>query len=101
MTWNTADIPDLTGKTAVVTGGNGGLGLESVRALSGAGAMVVMAARDQDKARATYEEIRGAHPDAAVEIVELDLASLDSVRQAASLISTSHSPSTSSSTTPG
>ena len=71
MSWTTPDIPDLTGKTAVVTGGNGGLGLESVRALGGAGAHVVMAARDQSKAKEAYEEIRAGRPDASVEIVVL------------------------------
>ena len=43
MPWSTLDIPDLTGRTAVVTGANGGLGLESAKALAGAGAHVVMA----------------------------------------------------------
>ena len=51
MAWTATDIPDLTGTTAVVTGANGGLGLESAKALAGAGAHVVMAARNQEKAR--------------------------------------------------
>ena len=50
MSWTAADIPDLTHKTAVVTGANSGLGLESAKALAGAGAHVVMAARNQEKA---------------------------------------------------
>jgi NAD(P)-dependent dehydrogenase (short-subunit alcohol dehydrogenase family) len=90
MSWTTADIPDLTGKVAVVTGANGGLGLESAKALAGAGAHVVMAARDQDKAQAAYERIMTAHPDATLEIVELDLGSLESVRKAAATIITAH-----------
>ena len=52
MSWTTADIPDQTGRVALVTGANGGLGLESALALAGAGAHVVMAARDQAKAGA-------------------------------------------------
>ena len=52
MGWTAADIPDQTGRTAVVTGANGGLGLETARALAAAGAHVVMAARDQEKAAA-------------------------------------------------
>jgi NAD(P)-dependent dehydrogenase (short-subunit alcohol dehydrogenase family) len=50
VSWGVADIPDLTGRTAVVTGANGGLGLETARALAGAGAAVVMASRNQEKA---------------------------------------------------
>ena len=90
MSWTTADIPDLTGKVAVVTGANGGLGLESAKALAGAGAHVVMAARSQDKAAAAHQEIMAAHPDASLEIVELDLGSLASVAEAADLISLRH-----------
>ncbi len=90
MAWTTADIPDLSGKVAVVTGANSGLGLESAKALAGAGAHVVMAARSQEKAQAAYAEIVAAHPDASLEIVELDLASLDSVRKAAAAIADSH-----------
>jgi NAD(P)-dependent dehydrogenase (short-subunit alcohol dehydrogenase family) len=90
MSWSAADIPDLTGKVAVVTGANGGLGLESAKALSGAGAHVIMAARDQLKAHGACDEIKAIHPDASIEIVELDLGSLDSVRTAAGEISRSH-----------
>ncbi len=90
MSWSTSDIPDLSGKVAVVTGANSGLGLESAKALAGAGAHVVMAARSQEKAHAAYAEILAAHPDASLEIVELDLASLDSVRKAADSIAGGH-----------
>jgi NAD(P)-dependent dehydrogenase (short-subunit alcohol dehydrogenase family) len=83
MSWTAADIPDQTGRTAVVTGANGGLGLETARALAGAGAHVVMAARNQEKAGAAMAEIRRSAPDASLELIELDLGSLASVRQAA------------------
>ncbi|MEN8234377.1 MAG: oxidoreductase [Actinomycetota bacterium] len=91
MRWTIEDIPDLTGKTAVVTGANGGPGLESAKALAGTGAHVVMGARDQEKAQAALAEITEQHPEAALEIVELDLGSLDSVRAAAATIRDSHS----------
>ena len=67
MSWNVNDIPDLTGKTAVVTGANGGLGLETAKALVGSGAHVVMAARTQEKAAAAYDEITRADPQKAPE----------------------------------
>jgi NAD(P)-dependent dehydrogenase (short-subunit alcohol dehydrogenase family) len=90
MSWDRNDIPDLTGKTAVVTGANGGLGLESAKALAGAGAHVVMAARNQEKARDAYDEITRAHPDCSHEIVELDLGSFHSTKTAAAKIAANH-----------
>jgi NAD(P)-dependent dehydrogenase (short-subunit alcohol dehydrogenase family) len=90
MGWNTSDIPNLDGKVAVVTGANGGLGLESSKALAGAGAHVVMAARNQDKAKAAFDEIKATHPDASLEIVELDLGSFLSTKAAAATIAAGH-----------
>ncbi|MFC2153181.1 oxidoreductase [Actinomycetota bacterium] len=90
MAWTTADIPDLTGRTAVVTGANGGLGLETARALAGAGAHVVLAARNQEKARIAYDDIMAIHPDASLEIVELDLGSQASTKAAAAAIAAEH-----------
>ena len=90
MPWTTADIPDQTGKIAVVTGANGGLGLETARALAGAGALVVMAARNQQKATAAHNDIIASHPDASLEIVPLDLGSLASVAEAAAAITGRH-----------
>ncbi len=89
MTWSTDDIPDQSGRTAVITGANGGLGLASAKALAAKGAHVVMAARDQPKATTACEEIFRAQPDASAEIVELDLASQASVAQAAQRIAES------------
>ena len=90
MAWTEADIPDLTGRTAVVTGANGGLGLATARALAGAGAHVVMAARNQEKAADAEASILSDHPDASLEIVELDLGSLASVETAAGAIAGAH-----------
>ncbi len=62
MKYTTASIPDLSGTTAVVTGANGGLGLETAKALAARGAHVVMAVRDQDKAADAAAVIRAASP---------------------------------------
>lgn len=90
MSWSTKNIPDLRDKVAVVTGANGGLGLASAKALAGAGAHVVMAVRNQAKAADAHAEILTAHPDASLEIVELDLGSLASVAAAAKTIAAAH-----------
>jgi len=86
VAWTAADIPDQSGRTAVVTGGNGGLGLESSRALAAAGARVIIAARDQGKAGEAVANIRQSVPDADLVVVALDLGALDSVREAAEQI---------------
>jgi NAD(P)-dependent dehydrogenase (short-subunit alcohol dehydrogenase family) len=90
MSWTAADIPDQTGRTALVTGGNGGLGLETARALAGAGAHVVMAARNEQKAANAVADIRRNNPDASVEVIALDLGSLESVRHAAEQALSAH-----------
>ena len=90
MGWDAADIPDQHGRTAVVTGANGGLGLETARQLAAKGAQVVMAVRNQKKAAAAAGEIRTSAPDAALELVALDLASQASVRAAAAQIMAAH-----------
>jgi NAD(P)-dependent dehydrogenase (short-subunit alcohol dehydrogenase family) len=74
-----ANVPDLTGKLAVVTGSNSGLGFGLARRLSAAGADVVMAIRNHAKGEAAIDEIRGGVPDARLTIKPLDLSSLASV----------------------
>ncbi len=81
--WTTSDVPDQSGRVAVVTGANSGLGLETARELARAGASVVLAVRSLDRGKAAVDEIRGEQPDATVQLQELDLASLDSIRSAA------------------
>jgi len=90
MSWTVEDMPDQSGKVAVVTGANGGLGLESAKALAGKGAHVVMAARNQEKAQAAYDQIKAAHPNASLQIVELDLGSFENTRAAAEKIAADH-----------
>ena len=59
--WTAADLPDLSGRTVVVTGANSGIGLIAARELSGAGAHVVLAVRDTDKGEQAATSIRGPH----------------------------------------
>ena len=72
---------DLSGKLALVTGASGGLGLETARALAAAGAAVVVAARSAEKTNAALQSLREHLPTAVVETLQLDLASLASVRR--------------------
>lgn len=72
---------DLSGRTVVVTGGSAGLGLETVRVLAGRGAKVVSVVRDRAKGEAALARIRESVPDADLELAELDLSDLDSVRR--------------------
>jgi len=81
--WTATDVPDQAGRTAVVTGASGGLGLETARVLAARGAEVVLACRDAAKAGRAAELIRAESGRASVRIVRLDLASLASVREAA------------------
>jgi len=83
-TWTADQIPDLSGRTLIVTGGNSGLGLETSRELARHGARVVLACRSLEKARAAIADIRAGQPRADVEAMALDLASLASVRSFAS-----------------
>jgi NAD(P)-dependent dehydrogenase (short-subunit alcohol dehydrogenase family) len=80
MSWTARDIPDQSGRVAVVTGGNGGLGLETVRELARKGARVVMAARNPEKAARAHAAVTAELPGAAIEVRALDLGSLASVR---------------------
>lgn len=74
-----ASVPDLSGKLAVVTGSNSGLGFGLARRLSAAGADVVMAIRNRAKGEAAIDQIRATVPDAKLTIKPLDLSSLASV----------------------
>jgi NAD(P)-dependent dehydrogenase (short-subunit alcohol dehydrogenase family) len=78
--WTAADIRDQSGRTAVVTGANSGLGLATAEALAAAGAEVVMACRNTAKAEAGAAAIRKRRPEAALVVEPLDLADLTSVR---------------------
>jgi NAD(P)-dependent dehydrogenase (short-subunit alcohol dehydrogenase family) len=90
MAWTEKDIPDLSGRTAVVTGANGGLGFQTALALAGAGARVVLAARDPARTAAAEARIRERYPAASLEVVPLDLGDLSVVSGAAEEILAGH-----------
>ena len=83
--WSTADIPDQTGRIAVITGANTGLGFETAKALAAKGAHVVIAVRNTDKGVQAADRISGA-----VSVQALDLTSLDSIRTAADQLKADH-----------
>jgi NAD(P)-dependent dehydrogenase (short-subunit alcohol dehydrogenase family) len=88
--WTAADIPSQSGKTAVVTGANSGLGASTARELVRAGASVVAAVRNVAKGEAVSSEIRAAIPDASIEVSKLDLGDLASVRDFAERLGSEH-----------
>jgi NAD(P)-dependent dehydrogenase (short-subunit alcohol dehydrogenase family) len=73
-------MPDQTGKIAIVTGANSGLGYESAQALIRRGAHVVIACRNQTKAGVAYAQLEACAPETSLDSIPLDLSSLDSVR---------------------
>jgi NAD(P)-dependent dehydrogenase (short-subunit alcohol dehydrogenase family) len=81
--WSESDIPDQSGRVAVVTGANTGIGYHTAAALAGCGAHVVLAVRNLEKGNEALARIVAASPKADVTLQELDLSSLDSVRRAA------------------
>jgi NAD(P)-dependent dehydrogenase (short-subunit alcohol dehydrogenase family) len=88
--WTPDSVPDLTGRTAVVTGVTGGLGLHTVRELARRGARVLASARDSTRGQAVLDRVRGDLPDADVQLVVMDLADLGSVRGAAAAVVAEH-----------
>jgi len=80
MKWDAQMMGDQSGKVAIVTGSNTGIGFHMARALASKGAMVIMACRDPEKAGVAMRRIRDEFPDSEVSTSELDLADLSSVR---------------------
>jgi NAD(P)-dependent dehydrogenase (short-subunit alcohol dehydrogenase family) len=81
--WTETNVPDQHDRTAVITGGNTGLGFAAARVLAQRGATVVLACRNLERAADAAARIRASAPHAAVETLQLDLASQASVREAA------------------
>ncbi len=90
MTWTIAEVAGQTGRIAVITGANIGLGYDTALALAGKGCAVVMACRNMDKARIARERILARYPYADIECHNLDLGSLKSVRSFGVVFSKSH-----------
>ncbi len=89
--WTTADLPDLSGRTIVVTGANSGLGYEGTRAFADAGAHVVMACRSVERGERAREELRAeTDPDGRLAVAECDLADLSSVASFAESFAADH-----------
>lgn len=84
--WTAAEIPDQTGRTALITGANSGLGFHTALQLAKHGAHVLMGARDKSRGEQALAKLTAAVPGASVELIPLDLADIDSVREAAASV---------------
>ena len=90
MSWTTADIPDLSGQHAIVTGANSGLGFETAKALAEHGAEVTLAVRDLARGEDAAAKIDSAYPGALLDVRRLDLADLASIDEFAWLWREAH-----------
>ncbi|MCP3976586.1 MAG: SDR family NAD(P)-dependent oxidoreductase [bacterium] len=90
MSWTAIDMPDQTGRTAIVTGGNGGLGLETARELARKGAHVIIAARNLDKAAKADADIRAGVANASLDVRPLDLSAKASIEEFAQSVLADH-----------
>jgi NAD(P)-dependent dehydrogenase (short-subunit alcohol dehydrogenase family) len=90
MKWTAADVPDQSGRVAIITGANTGIGFHTAAVLADRGAHVVLAVRDVDKGQQAAARITAASPTANVAVQHLDLTSLASVSAAADAIKAAH-----------
>ena len=88
--WTEADMPDMSGRVAIVTGANSGIGFDTARALAEKGAGVLLACRSLEKAGAAAADIRAKNPAGPVAVLPLDLADLESVRRFAETFKAQH-----------
>ncbi len=88
--WTAADVPSQSGRVAIITGSNTGVGYEAAAVLADKGAHVVLAVRNLDKGNDAKARLTARSPNAVVTVQELDLASLESVRKAADALRAAH-----------
>ncbi|MHA2099948.1 MAG: oxidoreductase [Candidatus Kariarchaeaceae archaeon] len=79
--WSADDIPDISGKIAIVTGANSGIGYHTVKELANKGATVVMACRDLKKGADAIKKIVTEFPDSNIRLMHLDLSSIDNIKK--------------------
>jgi len=89
--WTVKDMPDQSGKIAIVTGANSGIGYEAAHALASRGAQVIMACRNLSKGENALGQIKRDYPESDLLLIQLDLSSLDSVKQFAEEIKAKYS----------
>jgi NAD(P)-dependent dehydrogenase (short-subunit alcohol dehydrogenase family) len=89
-TWTRANMPDLAGKIVIVTGANSGIGFEAAKAFAQKGAQTILACRSTEKAQAALDQIQAEIPGAKAEIMQLDLASLNSIGKFAAQFKARH-----------
>jgi NAD(P)-dependent dehydrogenase (short-subunit alcohol dehydrogenase family) len=88
--WTAADVPDQSGRVAIITGSNIGIGYGAAAVLAGKGAHTVLAVRNLEKGKDAVNRIKAASPNAVVTLQELDLTSLDNIRKAADELRAAH-----------
>jgi NAD(P)-dependent dehydrogenase (short-subunit alcohol dehydrogenase family) len=82
--WDSNNIPDQRGKVIILTGSSSGIGFEAARVLASKNATIIIAVRNMEKGNAAANKIRAQHNNSDIQVMELDLASLESVRVFAS-----------------
>ena len=88
--WTISNVPDLTGKTTIITGANAGIGFETAKEFARQGAITILACRSMGKAEAALADLKREMPNAQAEIMQLDLASLASISQFADAFKANH-----------
>ena len=88
--WATSDVPNLEGKTVVVTGGNSGIGFETARVLADRGALTVLACRSEERGERAVRRILDGTPGCHTEVMVVDLADLASIERFAERFADQH-----------